>query len=89
MTGTKHHPMKQPARPVYLRLMRRIGQENDDADATALELAALLRTAPCVERFDVVERHPKGGTRVSLDMNWLMLDAFIAYLEEHDWMSVM
>lgn len=89
MSMTDNH--SQPigaARHVYLRLMRRRGG-GVDVEGEALELAGLLRAAPGALAAQVVERHPKGGYRVIVDLTWSSSDEFIAYLESRDWMSVM
>jgi len=75
------------ARHVYLRLMRRRRGEVAVA-GEALELAGLLGAAPGALAAQVVERHPKGGYRVTVNLTWSSLDEFIAYLESRDWMSV-
>ena len=75
-------------RPVYLRLMRRKAQEGDLANE-AQELRDLLLAAPGVVDAQVRETHPKGGYRVTLELTWSALDAFIAYLDLHGWMSAM
>ncbi len=87
MTDNQSQPTEE-SRPVYLRLMRRRGGAVDP-EAEALELAGLLRAVPGALAVQAVERHHKGGYRVTLDLTWSSLDAFIAYLESHDWMSVM
>jgi len=48
----------------------------------------LLGAAPGALAAQVVERHPKGGYRVTVNLTWSSLDEFIAYLESRDWMSV-
>ena len=75
-------------RPIYLRLMRRKAHEVNLADEAQV-LAEVLRAGPGVIRAQVGERHPKGGHRVTLELTWQALDAVIAYLESHGWMSVM
>lgn len=80
-------PPTEASRPVYLRLMRRRGEIAPEGGA--LELDGLLRAAPGVLAAQQAERHHKGGYRVTLDLPCSSLDAFIAYLESHDWMSVM
>ena len=68
--------------------MRRHAHEVN-LDDEAQELTELLLAGPGVLGAQVGERHPKGGYRVTLELTWPALDAFIAYLEKHDWMSVM
>jgi hypothetical protein len=84
----KQSQQTEASRPVYLRLMRRRGG-GVGPEAEAQELLALLRAAPGAHAAQVIERHHKGGYRVSLDLTWSSLDAFITYLESHDWMSMM
>ena len=71
-------------RRLYIRLIRVRG-ELRSPDAEAEELRALLDSAPDVEQVESLERHPKGGCRVMLGLAWGSLDAFIAYLDSHDW----
>ncbi len=71
-------------RRVYIRLIRVRG-ELRSPDAEAAELRALLDSAPGVEQVESLEHHPKGGCRVTLGLAWASLDAFIAYLDGHDW----
>ncbi len=68
--------------------MRRQVHE-DNLEDEAQELTELLRAGPGVLGAQVGGRHPKGGYRVTLELTWPALDAFTAYLEKHDWMSVM
>ena len=72
----------------YLRLMRRRGIETYSAEEHR-ELSELLKSAPGVECVKLVERHPRGGYRVTFDRTADQLDAFIATLEQQDWMGVM
>jgi hypothetical protein len=71
-------------RRVYVRLIRVRG-ELRSPDAEAAELRVLLGSAPGVEQVESLELHPKGGCRVTLRLSWASLDAFIAYLDCHDW----
>jgi len=71
-------------RRIYVRLMRMRG-ELRGPDVEAAELRALLGAAPGVEQLISLEPHPKGGCRVTLQLSWASLDAFIAYLDDHDW----
>ncbi len=71
-------------RRVYVRLIRVRGDlRTPDAEASALRV--LLGSAPGVEQVESLELHPKGGCRVTLGLSWASLDAFIAYLDRHDW----
>lgn len=56
--------------------------------AEALSLGALLRASPGAEQVKVIGWHRKGGYEAGLVLAWSEFDAFIAYLEAHDWMSV-
>lgn len=81
-------PSQDPARrPVYQRVMRRHGA-CVDSDAEAQALGDVLRTAPGADEVKVLGWHPRGGYRVTLVLVWSELDAFMAHLEAHDWMSV-
>ncbi len=71
-------------RRVYIRLIP-VRRELRRPDAEAAELHALLDSAPGVEQVESLERHPKGGCRVTLRLAWASLDAFITYLDGHDW----
>ena len=71
-------------RRLYIRLIRVRGEPRRP-DAEAAELRTLLNRAPGVEQVESLERHPKGGCRVTLWLTWASLDAFIAYLDGHDW----
>ena len=80
-------PSREARRPLYQRLMRRrSGTLNTDAEA--LGLGELLRAAPGAEQVKVIGWHRKGGYEVGLVLVWSEFDAFIAYLEAHDWMLV-
>jgi len=72
----------------YHRLMRRRA-ETVHTDAERVELFNTLTVAPGAKDIQVIEKHPKGGYRVSFDLSPEKIDDFIAYLETHDWMSVM
>jgi len=74
-------------RPVYQRLMRRRGACTA-SDAEAQALAEVLQSAPGADQVEVAGWHPRGGYRVTLILVWSELDAFIAHLEAHNWMSV-
>lgn len=79
----------QPAvvRPLYQRLMRRRGGTlNTEAEVS--DLTALLHSAPGASQVKVLGWHRKGGYEVGLTLIWAELDAFIAHLEAHNWMSV-
>ncbi len=80
-------PSLEARRPIYQRLMRRrSGTSNTDSEAQSL--GELLREAPGAEQVKVIGWHRKGGYDVGLVLVWSEFDAFIAYLEAHDWMSV-
>ncbi|APO96124.1 hypothetical protein OR60_16195 [Xanthomonas vesicatoria] len=68
--------------------MRRHGTETCSSEEHC-ELSDLLKSAPGVGCIKLVERHPRVGYRVTFARTTDQLDAFIATLEEHDWMSVM
>ena len=72
----------------YHRLMRR----RTETVHTAMERAELfhtLTTAPGATNVEVIEKHRKGGYRVRFDLMPDRIDDLIAFLEAHDWMSVM
>ena len=48
-----------------------------------------LASAPGVDDFSVIERHPKGGYRVTLEISDAQLEDFIAHLEAQNWMSAL
>lgn len=81
-------PPREARRPLYQRRMRRRG-ETLNTDAEAQSLCELLLAAPGAEQVKVIGWHRKGGYEVGLVLVWSEFDAFIAYLEAHDWMSVM
>jgi hypothetical protein len=58
-------------------------------EAERTELFNTLIVAPGTNDIEIIEKHPKGGYRVSFDMAPEEIDEFIAYLEACDWMSVM
>lgn len=68
----------------YQRLMRR-RSANAYTDGERSELLQLLTSAPGAKDVDVLERHPKGGYRVRFDVSPDALDAFVGYLDNHDW----
>ncbi len=72
----------------YQRLMRR-HQDTVHTDAEQQELLHTLRSAPGVADAEIVEIHPKGGYRTRFDLAGDQIDAFLAHMDEHDWMSVM
>lgn len=72
----------------YHRLMRRRGA-NSYTDAERAELFRLLASAPGASEVEIMEKHPKGGYRTRFDLSPDAIDDFIAFLEHHDWMSVM
>ncbi|MGM3274762.1 hypothetical protein [Ralstonia sp. 24A2] len=53
------------------------------------ELFQLLASAPGIRNVEIIEKHPKGGYRTCFDLSPDAIDDFVAYLEDHDWMSVM
>ena len=71
----------------YQRLMRR-SIANTYSTHEAKELRILIEGAPGVTHVELVERHPRGGYRVVFDLSRDSVDAFIAVLDKHDWMSV-
>jgi hypothetical protein len=72
----------------YHRLMR-LRAETAHTDAERAELFNTLTIAPGTNDVEIIEEHPKGGYRVRFDLAPEKIDDFIAYLEAHDWMSVM
>ena len=72
----------------YLRLMRRRGS-NTYSDDERRQILELLSTAPGVAGVTLIERHPRGGYRVTFELSCDSIDAFVSLLDEHDWMSVM
>ncbi|MCT7325888.1 hypothetical protein [Ralstonia mojiangensis] len=72
----------------YHRLMRR-RNANVYTDHERTELFQLLESAPGTRNVEISEKHPKGGYRTCFDLSPDAADDFIAYLEGHDWMSVM
>lgn len=71
----------------YQRLLRRRG-EGSGSEIERNELLQILMSAPGTREVEVIERHPKGGYRVRFELAPDAIDDFIAYLDEHDWMSV-
>ena len=71
-------------RRLYVRLIRVRGDVRT-ADEDATDLQGLLCCAPGVKQVESLEPHPKGGCRVWLELSWASLDAFIEYLDGHDW----
>lgn len=58
----------------------------------ALERVALMTSladAPGLLAIGVIERHHKGGHRVSLDVDYALLDDFIAYMNSQGWLDGM
>lgn len=72
----------------YHRLMRR-QSANVYTDHERAELLQLLESAPGASHVEIIEKHPKGGYRTCFDLSTDAIDDFVAYLEDHDWMSVM
>ena len=72
----------------YHRLMRR-RSANVYTDHERTELFQLLESAPGTRDVEIIERHPKGGYRTGFDLSSDAVGDVIAYLEDHDWMSVM
>lgn len=73
----------------YHWLMMRRRNETVHADAERAELFYTLTTAPGTNDVEIIDKHPKGGYRVRFDLSPEGIDDFIAFLEAHDWMSVM
>jgi hypothetical protein len=73
-------------RPLYARLLRRKGVETY-ADAEVDELRLLLTPALGVIKLRTIEHHPKGGYRVTLDLEWSKLDSFIHAVDAAGWMN--
>lgn len=72
----------------YQRLMRR-GGSNTYSDDERRQLLELLEAAPGVASVTLIERHPRGGYRVTFELSPDSIDAFVSLLDKHDWMSVM
>ena len=72
----------------YQRLMRRNGATTHDPVEQYM-LSEALASAPGVQDFSILERHPKGGYRVTLEISDAQLDEFIAHLEATNWMSAL
>ncbi|WP_439893094.1 hypothetical protein ACS7SF_24605 (plasmid) [Ralstonia sp. 25C] len=72
----------------YHRLMRR-RSANDYTDREQAELFQLLESAPGIRDVEIIEKHPKGGYRTRFDLAPDVVDDFLAYLGDYDWMSVM
>lgn len=72
----------------YHRLLRRC-EATLHTDAEREELLHTLSSAPGATHVEIIEAHPKGGYRTRFDLDFDELDAFISYLEDKDWMSVL
>lgn len=72
----------------YQRLIRRSGATTYEVAEQAM-LNQDLASAPGVDDFSVIERHPKGGYRVTLEISDAQLEDFIAHLEAQNWMSAL
>ena len=72
----------------YHRLMRR-RSTNVYTDHERTELFQLLASAPGIRHVEIIEKHPKAGYRTCFDLSMDVVDDFVAYLEDHDWMSAM
>ena len=73
-------------RPLYARLLRREGVETY-AEAEVEELRSMLTPELGVAKLRTIERHPKGGYRVALDLEWSKLDAFNHAMGASGWMN--
>lgn len=58
-------------------------------DAERNELLQALSSAPGTANVEIIEAHPKGGYRARFYLDLDELEAFISYLEDKDWMSVL
>lgn len=79
-------PGKIGVRPLYARLLRRKGVETY-ADADVDELRQLLARDLGVVKLKTIERHPKGGYGVTLDLEWSKFDSFIHAVDAAGWMN--
>jgi len=73
-------------RSFYARLLRRVGSETH-TETEIGELRALLMAAAGVVRLKTIEGDPKGGYRVTLDLEWSRLEDFVRAVEAAGWMN--
>jgi hypothetical protein len=71
---------------MYLRLLR--VSDHNYSQEEQNELSAALLAGPGVGRVTEISRHPKGGYRVTFEVERETLDALIQYIPAIGYMSV-
>jgi len=70
---------------LYLRLLKPVLNYTEEEKAA---VTRVMGSAPGVERVKLVERHPKGGYAVTVDITRESLDALVEYLPANGLQSV-
>jgi hypothetical protein len=70
----------------YQRFLPLADQQIDSPDEPR-RLSEMLIGAPGISGIEILGRHPKGGYRVTFDLQADALDGFISYIHDNGWMT--